>query len=279
MFIKVEDADFQQVVAAWNQGFSDYLLPIQVGQEALEKRIQSLALSKSLSVVFSIDGTFAGVILLGVQTFQQNKVMWVGGMAVVPEYRRHKVASKLLDYAENLAREQQCAYLILEVLAENHRARKLYETQGFQAINELAVGTVQISNTDDETSDCVFQSVESVEQVLTENQWTPWQNRGIFSDKNVSIYQNGMKLGSISFNLAEAATGKELIIKQLHVLKSENMDKINTILRELKKREGAESVKLTNFEMETPEYVALEKMGVALQVTQFQLAKKIEARL
>ncbi|WP_254907613.1 GNAT family N-acetyltransferase [Candidatus Enterococcus lemimoniae] len=41
--------------------------------------------------------------------------MWVGGMAVVPKYRRDKVASKLMDYAEQLAKENQCEYLILEV--------------------------------------------------------------------------------------------------------------------------------------------------------------------
>ncbi|WP_254907614.1 hypothetical protein [Candidatus Enterococcus lemimoniae] len=48
MFTTIEKVNFQQAVETWNQGFSDYLLPITVDQKALEHRIESLKLSKKL---------------------------------------------------------------------------------------------------------------------------------------------------------------------------------------------------------------------------------------
>ncbi|MGX7149868.1 GNAT family N-acetyltransferase [Enterococcus ureasiticus] len=275
MFITIDKADFQQVVETWNQGFSDYLLPIHVDQKALDHRIQSLNLSKKLSAVFSVDGEFAGIILLGIETFQQTKVMWVGGMAVIPKYRRSKVASKLMDYAENVAKENHCDQLILEVIAANERARKLYEAKGFHTVNELAVGTIMLPTTSKAQRSIHFKLASVKELALLEKQWTPWQNRCIFSDKNYDIYQEETKIGAISFNLAEESGDKALILKQFHVPEQKNKNVITDILLTLKEQENVDSVKVANFDMEIPEYKELEKIGITLQLTQFQLAKKL----
>lgn len=275
MFISLDEVAFQQVVETWNQGFSDYLLPIHVDQESLEYRIQSLKLSKKHSAVFSMEGEFAGIILLGIQTFQQTKVMWIGGMAVIPKYRRNKVASKLMDYAENLAKENHCDHLILEVISTNERARKLYEAKGFQMVNELAIGTITLPTKSEAKRSIRFKPVSVKERALSENQWTPWQNRCIFSDKNYDIYQDKTKLGSISFNLAEESGDKVLILKQFYVPEHENKRLITDILLTLKEQENVASVKVANFDMGLPEYEALKKNGITLQLTQFQLAKKL----
>ncbi|MGX7243741.1 GNAT family N-acetyltransferase [Enterococcus quebecensis] len=275
MFIPIDEVDFQKVVDTWNQGFSDYLLPINVDKAGLEHRIQSLKLSKKLSAVFSIDGELAGVILLGIQTFQKTKVMWIGGMAVVPKYRRSKVASKLIDYAERLANENQCEQLVLEVLAANERAKQLYEVKGFQLVNELAVGSVVLPITIKVKNDLAFKSASKKEQSLTENQWTPWQNRCIFSDRNYEIYHEESKIGSISFNLVEESSERTLILRQLHVSQREDRWLVIDILLKLKEQENIDTIKIANFDMAIPEYLELEKIGVILQLTQFQLAKKL----
>ncbi|EOL44580.1 GNAT family N-acetyltransferase [Enterococcus caccae] len=275
MFTTIEEVDFQQVVDTWNQGFSDYLLPIKVDQKALEQRIQSLKLSQKRSALYSINGEFAGIILLGIQTFQGVKTMWIGGMAVIPEYRQKKVASKLMDYAEEMAKENQCEHLILEVIAANERARKLYKAKGFQIINELAVGRIMLPTTTNKRSPIHFKAITSKEQTLNEEKWTPWQNRCIFSDKNYEIYQETAKIGSISFNLAEEASGKSVILKQLQLLGQKDTSLITNILLTLKEQENSDIVKLTNVDMATSEYAELEKIGIQLQLTQFQLAKKM----
>ncbi|WP_086314386.1 hypothetical protein A5821_001952 [Enterococcus sp. 7F3_DIV0205] len=275
MFISINEADFQQVVETWNQGFSDYLVPIHIDQEALEQRIQSLKLSKRLSAVFSMEGEFAGIILLGIQTFKQTKIMWIGGMAVSPPYRRNKVASKLIEYAENLAMENQCDNLMLEVIATNERAKKLYEAKGFQLVNELAVGTMVLPMESSGANECHFKTISPQEQARTENQWTPWQNRSIFSDRNYAIYQDETKIGSISFNLVEESDGKVLIIKQLHCLNQNDRSWITDSLLALKKHEDVKTIKLSNVDMTTFEYTELHRIGIEMQLTQFQLGKQL----
>lgn len=276
MFTTIEEADFQQVVDIWNKGFSDYLLPINVDQKSLEQRIQSLKLSKKLSAVFSIEEEFAGIILLGIQTFKQTKVMWVGGMAVSPKHRRNKVATHLLDYAHNLARENQCEFLLLEVIATNERARKLYEIKGFQDVNELAVGTVSLPAMSKKKSDIYFKSITSKEQALNEDRWTPWQNRCIFSDKNNAIYQEEKKVGTISFTMVEENSSKTLLLKQLHLFEQKDVTLIQDILIALTEQENIDIIKLTNFDMTTAEYIELERIGILTQLTQFQLVKEIK---
>ena len=275
MFTTIEKVNFQQAVETWNQGFSDYLLPITVDQKALEHRIESLKLSKKLSAIYSIKGESAGIILLGVQTFQGTKVMWVGGMAVVPKYRRNKVASKLMDYAEQLAKENQCEYLVLEVIKENERAKRLYQEKGFQLINELAVGSVVLPTIINENECTDFKAVSLEERALSETKWMPWQNRSIFSDQNYDIYHEELKVGSISFNLVEEASGKNLILKQLQLVEQKNYPLITAVLLTLKEQENLDIIKFTNFDKATPEYTELEKIGITLQLTQLQLAKKI----
>lgn len=275
MFTTIENVKFQQAVETWNRGFSDYLLPITVDQKALEQRIQSLKLSKKLSAIYSIKGESAGIILLGVQTFQGTKVMWVGGMAVVPKYRRNKVASKLMDYAGKLAKENQCEYLILEVIKENERARRLYQEKGFQLINELAVGSVVLPARTSKKECIEFKAIPLEERALSETKWIPWQNRSIFSDQNYAIYHEKLKVGSISFNLVEEASGKSLLLKQLQLIEQKNCSLITAILLTLKEQETLDTIKFTNFDKATPEYAELEKIGITLQLTQLQLAKKI----
>lgn len=276
MFITIDTADFQQVVTTWNQGFSDYLVPIHVDEEALEQRIQSLKLSKRLSAVFSIEGEFAGIILLGIQTFQQTKVMWVGGMAVTPKYRRKKVASELIDYAVSLAKENACDSLMLEVIATNERAKKLYDSKGFQVVNELAVGSLDLPVTCEENNLIHFKLAASNELSATENSRTPWQNRFIFSDKNYAIYQDETRIGSISFNVAEDSSGNTLTLRQFHLLEQIDGSLMIEILFCLKEQEQAKTIKLANFDKALPEYQELEKIGIALQLTQFQMAKQIK---
>jgi ribosomal-protein-alanine N-acetyltransferase len=52
-------------------------------------------------------------------------------IAVDPAYRRKSVASRLLERILQVAQENQCEYLLLEVRAGNIEARVFYERYGF----------------------------------------------------------------------------------------------------------------------------------------------------
>lgn len=55
----------------------------------------------------------------------------LANIAVVPEWRRKSVASRLLERILEFATAQKCAMILLEVRVSNQGARAFYEKEGF----------------------------------------------------------------------------------------------------------------------------------------------------
>jgi ribosomal protein S18 acetylase RimI-like enzyme len=61
---------------------------------------------------------------------------YVKSIATFPEFRGQGVGTKLLSFAEDLFRDR-AKHIFICVSSFNHRARKLYEKYGFQAVGEF----------------------------------------------------------------------------------------------------------------------------------------------
>jgi ribosomal protein S18 acetylase RimI-like enzyme len=53
------------------------------------------------------------------------------GIAVAPEHRRRGIGARLLEAAEELARERGYRKLVLQVLGSNHAAQRSYQRAGY----------------------------------------------------------------------------------------------------------------------------------------------------
>ncbi|PQO26109.1 GNAT family N-acetyltransferase [Blastopirellula marina] len=82
----------------------------------------------------SADGKFVGLAncFLGFSTFKAQPLINIHDLAVAPEARGQGVGGALLQAVDQLAKEEACAYVTLEVRADN-RARQLYLRHGFVA--------------------------------------------------------------------------------------------------------------------------------------------------
>jgi len=76
----------------------------------------------------------AGIILLDPRGVAGSP--YIKSIAVYPEFRGQGIGTKLLSFAENLFRDSS-RHLFICVSSFNHRARKLYEKNGFQEVGEL----------------------------------------------------------------------------------------------------------------------------------------------
>lgn len=81
-----------------------------------------------------LDGQFVGLAncFLGFSTFKAQPLMNIHDLAVAPMARGQGVGGALLQAVDQLAKEEGCAYVTLEVRADN-RARQLYLRHGFVA--------------------------------------------------------------------------------------------------------------------------------------------------
>lgn len=61
----------------------------------------------------------------------------IGNVAVLPEHRRKGIAAQLIQAAVDLARQHQIKNVVLEVIADNLPAVRLYENKGFEIYSTL----------------------------------------------------------------------------------------------------------------------------------------------
>jgi len=64
-------------------------------------------------------------------TFKARPLINIHDLAVLPDQRGRGVGSALISAVEDRARAQNCCKITLEVLDDNHGARRLYESVGF----------------------------------------------------------------------------------------------------------------------------------------------------
>jgi len=69
---------------------------------------------------------------LGFSTFAARPPVNIHDLAVLPEHRGGGTARRLLEAVERKARHLGCCKLTLEVLENNHPARRLYAAAGFR---------------------------------------------------------------------------------------------------------------------------------------------------
>ncbi len=68
--------------------------------------------------------------------YRANDEIRIGNLAVVPDFQRRGIGTKLMDYIIKLAGELQKKLLILEVRQSNEAARKLYEKFDFKVAGQ-----------------------------------------------------------------------------------------------------------------------------------------------
>ena len=86
--------------------------------------------SQAYFLCAAADGRVVGYI--GVQEIAGEA--YITNVAVSEEFRRRKIAERLLDEAERGARERGCAFITLEVRASNAPAKALYIKHGFEQV-------------------------------------------------------------------------------------------------------------------------------------------------
>ncbi len=122
------------VYEVFKQGYSDYFFKFDMDKTTFISRFLEIEASRELSyIAFDFDKPI-GLILGVIKLYQGIKTMRCGGFAVIPDYRSKGVGKKLFIRHLSLAREKGCMQLYLEVLKQNHKAIKFYESFGYTSV-------------------------------------------------------------------------------------------------------------------------------------------------
>lgn len=176
---------FDQLVQAFNDGYTGYLLPVQVDELELRHHIQQYDIVLNLSCITMQADLVTGVGLLAVR----DQRGWVGGLGVHPDYRRQGVGRELMHALIQQSRALGLSAIQLEVLEKNDAARRLYLDIGFADVRKLHVLSYDPSPQPPNATAAI--EACSIQQALRLHQayhrvTTPWQ-RGYESLKKADI--------------------------------------------------------------------------------------------
>jgi GNAT superfamily N-acetyltransferase len=132
-----DEAGIERLCQGFNRGFGDYKYGTEFDVAGMERFLARSGVDPvDCAVLLALEeGEWqgAGMALLAVEGVES----WCGGVAVAPSYRGRRNGEALMVTIQQQARLRGVRTLSLEVLAENHAARRLYERLGYQEGREL----------------------------------------------------------------------------------------------------------------------------------------------
>ncbi|MEW6579403.1 MAG: GNAT family N-acetyltransferase [Chloroflexota bacterium] len=134
-YYPVCQVDFDQFTNAFNRAYSDYFTPIIMTPGSFRALIRQDDLDLDASVAALADHDIIGTGMLGLR---QDEA-WIGGMGVVPEWRRRGIGQRMMEHLLEQAQARGACEVRLEVIEANEAARRLYERLGFVPIRRLLV--------------------------------------------------------------------------------------------------------------------------------------------
>jgi len=116
-----------QFVAAQNEIFADYIIPMKVTKQFFLDFLRSVG-GRLSRVLIALDGDR---IVGYVNPVIDGREAWIGGLGVVPDHRGAGIGRALMVRAEEDCRREGVNEVSLEVIKGNERAHTLYERIGY----------------------------------------------------------------------------------------------------------------------------------------------------
>ena len=108
-------------------------------REAFSKRQIAYLLTdyNTIALAAKTGNNIAGFIIVQVEVEENNEFGHIITINVTPNFRRQKIATKMVHEIENLLKQKGIGECRLEVREDNHVAIKLYQTLGYQTLGKL----------------------------------------------------------------------------------------------------------------------------------------------
>ncbi|MED0989459.1 GNAT family N-acetyltransferase [Bacillus nitratireducens] len=136
---RCSEVSIDLVYEAFKDGFSDYIIKMDVSKEDFIKRFFGPEGNSLEHSFLALDGDkCVGVILGGIKVYESIKTMRCGTLAVHPEFRGIGVSQKLFELHKEEAKQNKCKQLFLEVIVGNDRAIQFYKKLGYEKVYDLS---------------------------------------------------------------------------------------------------------------------------------------------
>lgn len=190
----------------WNKGYSDYMIKFKIDMPTFVSRFIENESVREYSYIAYDKGIPVGLILGNIKKYDGIKTMRCGGFAVIPSYRSKGVGKALLEKHLDLATENNCKQLYLEVLKKNERAVKFYENAGYRPVYDYRAykcePNVIMTNLTSDISAVGFETIKTIREEIPELHLF-WQGEMFTLEhfnniKNYTISENNEVIAALS---------------------------------------------------------------------------------
>lgn len=221
----LSETDKPQIHQAFQEAFSDYLVPFQLTPVQLERHILLNGVDLTRSVGCFDDERMVGFTMNGFGDWQGQFTVYDAGTGVVPDYRGRRLSRAMFDMIFPMCEQHGIEQCLLEVITSNEPALKLYRDLGFEPTRNLLLLEIKdLIKTADGVSDGIeIREIKTPDWKLLRTFWdgeTSWQNsidavsRSSDVKKILGAYLGGQCIGYIIFStnlgrIAQLAVSKE----------------------------------------------------------------------
>lgn len=131
----VSEVSSDDFVWALNAAYADYFVPIRLTRQSFADLVAYESIRLEVSAAALYGRRIVGMGLLAVR----GQRGWIGGMGVLPEFRRRGIARRIMLYLLDQARRLGLSTVQLEVITQNMAAYLLYCSLGFQTARRLVI--------------------------------------------------------------------------------------------------------------------------------------------
>jgi len=137
---------FPEITQTFNQGFSDYALPINATEDYLSNRWEGGRVDYGFSAGGWLNNQLKAILVHGVDMCEGKKMAFDIATCVAPEARGNAFTQRAYDFLRPKFEAARIEEVRLEVLQGNDRAIKVYEKVGFEIFRDLRcfVGELKI---------------------------------------------------------------------------------------------------------------------------------------
>ena len=173
----IDTCTLKNIINVWNEGFSDYFVPIRADINGFIKRMANEDLDAASSFVVEEDGQLQGILLNGFYEHNGELLAWNGGTAVLPNARRKGVGRMLLQKSLEEYKALGVKRASLEAIKANTGAISLYKEFGYQIKDELIYFKGQVESKGANNVDLEFIQPKQLPKLSIYNGNVSWQCR------------------------------------------------------------------------------------------------------
>lgn len=238
-----------QITTAFNEAFSDYSIPLLFTEAGMAQKLKGEGIAKNYSAGAFDGDRLVGFILHGYDVVNGVRMVYNAGTGVVPSFRGKGLTKAMYNYSIPLLQHEGIRTHLLEVIDNNHPAKKVYDAVGFQTVRKLGalrctvpitavVPSVEIRIIDALPSDGNFISLTPTWQNSTASIYRDLESHELFG-----AFHAGELVGYAAY---VPAAGR---IKQVAVETAHRRQKIGTaLLQYMQQKSATGSLLLTNVE-------------------------------